>query len=146
MFYIIGFATHQYYVLKRKDSELRASNAWNDYDTQHPMVCLWVLSVMWNSGTKLRHARSILANILTEKTSSRRTLLCTSTWVCTMSLILEICPMLVYHSHFYLHSNRDTHFHTDCIFDRPERYDDPPSQLPSLRPLPPGYPADSYRL
>ncbi|KIR28237.1 hypothetical protein I309_02887 [Cryptococcus deuterogattii LA55] len=32
-----GFVTHQYYVLKRKDSELRASNAWNDYDTEHPM-------------------------------------------------------------------------------------------------------------
>lgn len=32
-----GFATLQYYVLKRKDSELRVSNAWNDYDTEHPM-------------------------------------------------------------------------------------------------------------
>ncbi|ODO11062.1 hypothetical protein I350_01664 [Cryptococcus amylolentus CBS 6273] len=33
-----GFATHQYYVCKRKDSELRASNAWNDYDTANPIV------------------------------------------------------------------------------------------------------------
>ncbi|WVO21364.1 uncharacterized protein IAS62_002672 [Cryptococcus decagattii] len=33
-----GFVTHQYYVLKRKDTELRVSNAWNDYDTEHPMI------------------------------------------------------------------------------------------------------------
>lgn len=37
---IIGFVTHQYYVLKRKDTELRVSNAWNDYDTEHPMVSI----------------------------------------------------------------------------------------------------------
>ncbi|KGB76295.2 hypothetical protein CNBG_2133 [Cryptococcus deuterogattii R265] len=54
-----GFVTHQYYVLKRKDSELRASNAWNDYDTEHPMVDF--------------------SKYLMEKTSSRRTLSCTST-------------------------------------------------------------------
>ncbi|WRT68622.1 uncharacterized protein IL334_005600 [Kwoniella shivajii] len=33
-----GFATHAYYVTKQKDSELRASNAWNDYDTARPLV------------------------------------------------------------------------------------------------------------
>nr|XP_018261712.1 uncharacterized protein I303_06153 [Kwoniella dejecticola CBS 10117]OBR83870.1 hypothetical protein I303_06153 [Kwoniella dejecticola CBS 10117] len=33
-----GFATHAYYVTKQKDSELRASNAWNDYDTANPLV------------------------------------------------------------------------------------------------------------
>ncbi|WVQ79580.1 hypothetical protein IAT38_001680 [Cryptococcus sp. DSM 104549] len=33
-----GFATHAYYVTKRKDSELRASSAWNDYDTANPLV------------------------------------------------------------------------------------------------------------
>nr|XP_031863935.1 uncharacterized protein CI109_000579 [Kwoniella shandongensis]KAA5531007.1 hypothetical protein CI109_000579 [Kwoniella shandongensis] len=33
-----GFADHAYYVTKRKDSELRASSAWNDYDTAKPLV------------------------------------------------------------------------------------------------------------
>lgn len=81
---IIGFATLQYYVLKRKDSELRVSNAWNDYDTEHPMVSIG-FPVTRKSGSKVRSVRSTLANILMEKTSSRRTLSCTSTWVCIMS-------------------------------------------------------------
>lgn len=33
-----GFATHAYYVTKQKDSEPRASSAWNDYDTANPLV------------------------------------------------------------------------------------------------------------
>ncbi|KAK6910889.1 hypothetical protein I203_104924 [Kwoniella mangroviensis CBS 8507] len=34
----VGFATHAYYVSKQKDSELKAANAWNDYDTANPLV------------------------------------------------------------------------------------------------------------
>ncbi|WVR09407.1 hypothetical protein IAU60_006474 [Kwoniella sp. DSM 27419] len=33
-----GFASHQYYVTRQKDSERRASSAWNDYDPGHPLV------------------------------------------------------------------------------------------------------------
>ncbi|OCF40116.1 hypothetical protein I317_06067 [Kwoniella heveanensis CBS 569] len=33
-----GFTTHQYYVSKRKDSEMKAASAWNDYDTANPLI------------------------------------------------------------------------------------------------------------